>query len=71
MTKAREGLNERIDVLRSLVAGALRTFRDDRGQAMVEYALILALVTVVGVVGLALIPSFPVRIFNAMTNAFP
>ena len=38
---------------------------------MVEYALILALVTAIGVVGLALIGDFPVRIFNGMNSAFP
>ena len=54
--------------MQNLVAG----LRDrEEGQAMVEYALILALVTAVAVVGLALLPNFPVRVFSATVNAFP
>jgi Flp pilus assembly pilin Flp len=44
--------------------------RGEIGQGMVEYALILALVTTVAVAGLKLIPGFPVRIFNEVANAF-
>ena len=71
MTTAGGRLRQRIAAIRVLAVGVLYTSRDERAQAMVEYALILALVTAVGVVGLALIPSFPVRIFNTMANAFP
>ena len=71
MTTAGGRLRQRIAAIRALAAGVLYTSRDERAQAMVEYALILALVTAVGVVGLALIGSFPVRIFNGVNSIFP
>ena len=64
-------LTQRITAIRDFVVGVLGAARGERAQAMVEYALILALVTAVAVVGLALIPNFPVRVFNSTVNAFP
>jgi Flp pilus assembly pilin Flp len=63
--------DKRVEALRALFAHTALGYREERAQAMVEYALILALVTAVAVVGLALIPNFPVRVFQAATNAFP
>ncbi len=57
--------------LRSSAARSLTTLRSERGQGMVEYALILALVTTVAIAGLKLIPAFPVHVFSVVTNAFP
>jgi Flp pilus assembly pilin Flp len=59
------------EALRRGAAYVLTTLRSEHGQGMVEYALILALVTTVAIAGLTLIPAFPVHVFSEVTNAFP
>ena len=66
-----ESIKRTTEALCTLAVRMRIAWTDERGQAMVEYALILALVTAVAVVGLALIPNFPVRVFNSVNNAFP
>ena len=71
MTPAVGASKQRIEAGRDLATRVREAILRERGQAMVEYALILALVTLVGVAGLKLLPNFPIRVFSAMSNAFP
>jgi Flp pilus assembly pilin Flp len=66
-----ESIRRSIQAVRGFAARRRALAREERGQAMVEYALIIALVAAVAVVGLALIPNFPVRVFNSINDAFP
>ena len=71
MTAVRENVKRRFEIVQALAVVVLHSARDKRGQAMVEYALIIALLTTVALVGLKLIPAFPIRAFNSAVNAFP
>lgn len=47
------------------------TMKDEEGQGMVEYGLIIALVAVVAIVGLALLGPQIRDLFNAISNKLP
>jgi Flp pilus assembly pilin Flp len=45
-------------------------FRDERGSAMAEYALILALVTLLGIAGLSAVGDASVSLYSGIGDAF-
>ena len=71
MAMADRVLKQSIAAIRDFAVGMLGATRDERGQAMVEYALILALVSIAAIVALGVLGGKVNTAFQKINNAFP
>jgi len=61
---------ERLNLWAIELIGRSQAVREERGQALVEYALILALISVVAVVALRLVGTNVTNLLNQIPNDF-
>lgn len=53
-----------------VITRSFTRYRDERGSAMTEYALILALVTIIGMAGLSVVGDASMSLYSGIGDAF-